>query len=105
MHPCRGRERHVQRRPFVGHYREFNDAGGFLNIVPPGQDGVLNGPEAILAQTGTFPPHVQDQLGMYGDLVYNTPGMTEERLTEFFKDASFGVSRRISTECTRRHRA
>ena len=74
-----------------GQYQGFGDAGGFLNILPPGQDGSLNGPEAILAQAGTYPPHVRDQLAMYGDLVYNTPGLTEERLLEFFKDASFGV--------------
>src|SRR5262249_15057741 len=29
-----------------GHYQDFGDVRGFLNIVPPGQDGVLNGPEA-----------------------------------------------------------
>src|SRR5437763_17156429 len=28
---------------------------------------------------------------MYGDLVYNSPGLTENRLTQFYKDASFGV--------------
>lgn len=75
----------------VGRYQEFGDALGFLNILPPGQDGVLNGPEAVLAQGGQYPPHVRDQLSMYGDLVYNTPGLSEERLPEFFKDASFGV--------------
>ena len=74
-----------------GHYREFGDPGGFLNIVPPGQDGVLNGPEAVAAQGGQYPPHVMDQLAMYGDLVYAAPGLTEARLLEFFKDASFGV--------------
>ncbi len=51
----------------------------------------MNGPEAIAAQAGTYPPHVIDQLGMYGDLVYNAPGLTEARLLEFYKDASFGV--------------
>jgi penicillin amidase len=75
----------------TGHYQDFGDARGFLNIVPPGQDGVLNGSETILAQGGTYPPHVIDQLGMYGDLVYNVPGLTEDRLLEFYKDASFGV--------------
>ncbi|HYB98371.1 MAG TPA: penicillin acylase family protein [Candidatus Limnocylindrales bacterium] len=74
-----------------GSYRGFGDAGGFLNILPPGQDGVLNGPEAIAAQGGSLPPHVLDQLSMYGDLVYNSPGLTEDRIFEFFKDASFGV--------------
>src|SRR5258705_13311820 len=74
-----------------GHYREFGDAVGFLNIVPPGADGVLNGAEAIAAQGGTYPPHVKDQLDMYGDLVYATPGLTEAQILDFFKDASFGV--------------
>src|SRR6185436_14174080 len=67
------------------------DARGFLNIVPPGQDGSLNGAEAIAAQGGTYPPHVIDQLGMYGDLVYNAPGLTDAELLDFYKDASFGV--------------
>src|SRR5512143_2451744 len=75
----------------TGSYHGFGDATGFLNIVPPGQDGVLNGPETIQAQLGTYPPHVLDQLSMYGDLVHNAPGLTEERISEFFKDASFGV--------------
>src|SRR5438552_4436727 len=75
----------------VGHYHDFGDAGGFMNILPPGQDGVLNGPEAIQAQAGVYPPHFKDQLGMYGDLVYNTPGLTDAQLTQFYKDASFGV--------------
>jgi acyl-homoserine lactone acylase PvdQ len=83
--------RPVTAQPGPGHYQEFGDARGFLNIVPPGQDGVLNGPEALAAQGGQYPPHVKDQLGMYGDLVYNAPGLTDDRLLEFYKDASFGV--------------
>ncbi|MBI3769879.1 MAG: penicillin acylase family protein [Deltaproteobacteria bacterium] len=74
-----------------GHYQEFGDATGFLNILPPGSDGVLNGPEAAAAQAGTYPPHVKDQLGMYGDLVYHAPGLTDAQLLDFYKDASFGV--------------
>jgi hypothetical protein len=75
----------------VGRYQEFGDAAGFLNILPPGSDGVLNGPEAIAARLGQYPSHVQNQLPMYGDLVYNTPDLAEEDLSQFFKDASFGV--------------
>lgn len=74
-----------------GRYRDFGDAGGFLNILPPGQDGVLNGVEAIQAQAGTYPPYVRDQLDMYGALVYAAPGLTEARIFDFFKDASFGA--------------
>jgi len=53
----------------VGHYQGFGDARGFLNILPPGSDGVLNGPEALAARAGQYPTHVKDQLPMYGDLV------------------------------------
>ena len=77
--------------PAPGYYGQYGDAGGFMNILPSGQDGSLNGTEAILAQLGTYPPHTQDQLSMYGNLVYNTEGLDEERLSDFFKDASFGV--------------
>jgi acyl-homoserine lactone acylase PvdQ len=75
-----------------GHYHGYGDATGFLNILPPGQDGSLNGVEAIQAQLGMYPPYVKDQLAMYGNLVYNSPGLTNDELTRFFKDASFGVS-------------
>src|SRR3989475_9176001 len=74
-----------------GHYQGSGDARGFLNIVPPGQDGVLSGPEARQGRGGRAPPHVKDQLDMYGNLVFNVPGLTVERLLEFYKDASFGV--------------
>src|SRR5689334_23476028 len=75
----------------TGAYQGYGDSRGYLNIVPPGQDGVLNAVEALQAQAGTYPPHVIDQLSMYGDLVYNAPGLAENRILEFFKDASFGV--------------
>src|SRR5207249_11784956 len=74
-----------------GHYQEFGDARGLLNILPPGQDGVLNGPEAIAAQGGQYPPHVRDQLDMYGNLVYASPGLDEAQIFDFYKDASFGT--------------
>src|SRR5439155_765219 len=48
-------------------------------------------PSALQAQGGQYPPHVKDQLDMYGNLVFNVPGLTVERLLEFYKDASFGV--------------
>ena len=52
----------------VAAHRGSGDAGGFLNIVGPGQEGVLNGPETLLALGGTYPARVIDQLSMYGDL-------------------------------------
>jgi len=68
-----------------GHYQEFGDARGFLNVVPPGSDGVLNATEAVQAQGGTFPPHFMDQLSLYANIVYNAPGLTDDRLLEFYR--------------------
>ena len=79
------------------------DAGGFLNVMPPGQDGVLNAAEAARYQAdGTTPAHFNDQTAMYGDLVYaagipSDPqsrglGITDGDLTTYFKDASFGFT-------------
>jgi acyl-homoserine lactone acylase PvdQ len=69
-----------------------HDAGGFRNILPPGQTGFDNA--AQLAQfelNGSKPPHSSDQLGMYGNLVYAAPNLTPARLPKYFKDATFGV--------------
>ena len=67
-------------------------AGGFHNILPPGADGTFNSTDfAQFGLTQTYPPHATDQLAMYGDLVYNTPGLTAAQIPDFFKDASFGV--------------
>ena len=67
-------------------------AGGFHNILPPGADGTFSDTDfAQFELTQTYPPHATDQLGMYGNLVYNTPGLTAAQIPNFFKDASFGV--------------
>lgn len=70
----------------------FPDVPDYLNIVPPGQDGVVNGVEfAQITLDGTHPPHVLDQLEMYHGLVYATPGLPEDELTNHFKDATLGI--------------
>jgi acyl-homoserine lactone acylase PvdQ len=68
------------------------DGGGFHNILPPGSNGLANGPQllAFLA-IGARPAHSDDQLAMYRDLMYATPGLTGASLGRFFKDATFGV--------------
>ena len=73
--------------PDIGHYQEFGDARGFLNILPPGQDGSQEQGVGL----GGYQPHMRDQLPMYSSLVYNAPGLTEGQLSEFYKDASFGT--------------
>lgn len=69
------------------------DAGGFLNILPPGQGQTVNAAQAATFLTaGTRPAHDQDQLGMYADLVYAVPGLKASQLGDFYKDASFGTA-------------
>ena len=62
-----------------GHYRGFGDAGGFLNILPPGQKGTLTAAELAQVNAATtssagandpsaYPAHVADQRQMYDDL-------------------------------------
>jgi acyl-homoserine lactone acylase PvdQ len=70
-----------------------NDFGGFLNVLPPGQNGLVNGPQLLAFQgdNSQRPPHNDDQLGMYSDLVHGAPNLQEADLPKYFKDASFGV--------------
>ncbi|HEX8854265.1 MAG TPA: penicillin acylase family protein, partial [Thermoleophilaceae bacterium] len=77
--------------PAPGGYQQ-NDGKGFWNILPSGENGLANGPQlAAFLTTGQRPPHSNDQLAMYGDLVYATPGLTAADIPKYFKDASFGV--------------
>ena len=68
------------------------DGGGFRDVLPPGTAGTYNAAElgAFLA-TGRTVPHCCDQLAMYRDLVYATPGLTAAQVPSFFKDSTFGV--------------
>jgi acyl-homoserine lactone acylase PvdQ len=69
-----------------------NDGGGFRDILPPGTRGRYNAVElAAFLANGTTVPHCCDQLGMYRDLVYATPGLKAADIPKYFKDSSFGV--------------
>src|SRR2546427_5588831 len=57
----------------------------FLDILPPGQDGL------VPASTVTAGVHATDQLAMYRDLTRAAPGLGESDLARFFKDASIGA--------------
>ena len=55
-------------------------------------DGLVTLPQlAAWEGAKARPPHNNDQLGMYGDLVYASPGLQRQDLEKYFKDASFGV--------------
>src|SRR5918995_1053557 len=77
--------------PTPGAY-QADDGKGFRDVLPPGTRGRYNAAElAAFIATGATVPHCCDQLGMYRDLMYATPGLTAEQLPNFFKDSSFGV--------------
>src|SRR5215218_6837921 len=71
---------------------QANDGKGFRDILPPGTRGRYNAAElaAFLATKATV-PHCCDQLGMYRDLMYATPGLQAAQIPDYFKDSSFGV--------------
>ena len=69
-----------------------NDAGGFHDVLPPGANGMANGVElAAFLTTGARPAHNDDQLAMYRDLMYATPGLKAPDLGRYFKDSTFGI--------------
>jgi len=71
---------------------QANDGKGFRDILPPGTRGRYNAAElAAFLSTGATVPHCCDQLGMYRDLMYATPGLQPSQIPDYFKDASFGV--------------
>ncbi len=71
---------------------QANDYGGFRNLLPPGTKGGFNASDFAQFQLlGTYPPHATDQLSMYEDLVYATPGLAAGNVSSYFKDASFGA--------------
>jgi acyl-homoserine lactone acylase PvdQ len=69
-----------------------NDAGGFRNVLPPGENGLdtLTDVFAFRA-TGALPAHFADQQPLYENLVYGSPGLTDATVGDYFKDATFGV--------------
>lgn len=68
------------------------DPGGFLNIMPPGQNGVANfGDVLAFLISKKFPKHFNDQTQMYESLIGRSPTLTEDELTRYFKVASLGV--------------
>src|SRR5947209_106781 len=69
-----------------------NDAGGFYNVLPPGEAGTDTAAQLALNQaTGQRPPHWDDQQSLYANLVYASPWMTDAQVPNYFKDATFGV--------------
>jgi hypothetical protein len=77
--------------PAPGAYQE-DDGLGFRNIMPPGSNGLATTTDIFnFLGNGSRPPHNNDQLDEYDDLVQSAPGLSEGDVDTFYKDASFGV--------------
>jgi acyl-homoserine lactone acylase PvdQ len=71
----------------------WNDAGGFRNVLPPGENGLDNLPQVLAFKASkTIPPHYDDQQPLYENLLYGAPTLTDEQVPNYFKDATFGVA-------------
>jgi acyl-homoserine lactone acylase PvdQ len=69
-----------------------NDAGGFRNVLPPGENGLSSLSQLLAFRgTGALPPHFADQQPLYENLLYASPALSEEQIPLYFKDATFGV--------------
>jgi acyl-homoserine lactone acylase PvdQ len=69
-----------------------NDAGGFRNVLPSGENGLDNAQQLAEFQlNGSYPPHYDDQLPLYANLLHASPTLTHEQIGDYFKDATFGV--------------
>ncbi|AWL37572.1 MULTISPECIES: penicillin acylase family protein [Streptomyces] len=66
--------------------------GQCADILPPGENGNATLVEILGNKAfGTHPAHSDDQLDRYNGLVAGHTGLTDQKLTDFFNDASFGV--------------
>jgi acyl-homoserine lactone acylase PvdQ len=71
-----------------------NDAGGFRNVLPAGENGLDNAAQLAEFQlNGTYPPHFKDQLPLYAGLIYASPTLTRAQIPTYYKDATFGVKK------------
>lgn len=66
--------------------------GWCSDILPAGQNGHATLPAILLHKAvGTRPEHSADQLEPYDKLLHEYSGLSDEKLSDYFNDASFGV--------------
>jgi acyl-homoserine lactone acylase PvdQ len=69
-----------------------NDAGGFYNVLPPGENGTDNALQfGLYTSLGQLPSNFDDQMPLYENLLYAAPTLTPSEIPDYFKDATFGV--------------
>jgi acyl-homoserine lactone acylase PvdQ len=105
----------AQQSPLVQPYgtNDYKGTGKVLNILPAGQHGVFSAAEEAQMATvcsptaepstcsrneADYPAYTVDQLFMYEGLLRGAPTLTPATLTDYFKDATFGV--KTAASCT-----
>ena len=69
-----------------------HDAGGFRNVLPPGEAGTDNAAQLAQFQLdGSYPDHFTDQQPLYDSLITGSPNLTNAQIPQYYKDATFGV--------------
>jgi acyl-homoserine lactone acylase PvdQ len=72
-----------------------NDAGGFRNVLPIGENGTDNAAQlaAFELDSSNLPPHWADQQSLYEGLMYASakPSFGMSDVEQYYKDATFGV--------------
>jgi acyl-homoserine lactone acylase PvdQ len=75
-----------------------NDAGGFRNVLPAGENGLDNATQLAEFTASkekkeplVYPPHYRDQLSLYAELPFGSPTLTHGQIASYYKDATFGV--------------
>ncbi|HEV3353385.1 MAG TPA: hypothetical protein VG076_10695, partial [Acidimicrobiales bacterium] len=65
--------------------------GQALSILPAGENGLVNAPQALAFELrGTRPPNSDDQLAKYANLLYAPPNLDDSQLSAYYNDESFG---------------
>ena len=81
-----------------------NDAGGFRNVLPPGEAGVDNAFQLAANQaSGALPPHWDDQQALYDGLIGASASKNfgMDGVEQYYKDATFGAKTVESTTSPR----
>jgi acyl-homoserine lactone acylase PvdQ len=87
-------------QPHAAHFKLPSEAyragdyahGQAMSILPPGENGAVTAAQlATFELNKTRPPHSQDQLAKYENLLYGYPTLTDKTLDKYYDDESFGV--------------
>src|SRR5579875_3820988 len=75
-------------------YRANDYADGqAMSILPPGENGLVTVPQALQYELlQQRPANSDDQLGKYENLLYGYRSLTDDTLSDYFDDESFGVA-------------